>query len=188
MANIEELKQGFALSDIALVVLRVASKNYAIKTASEAEFKTVVDAGQEKALRKKNAILALSKTDDLVKGYDVSLMDLLLHPEILGLIEGGVVENTSESEATFKNFKGPVAGNAVTRQAFGLDIYCENVDTGSTVTDYLKFSVENCKGKPTEFTLKDGDFYTPKFTIESRPAKGQNTITIEKVATLPEVA
>lgn len=187
MSEINELKQGFAISDVALAVIRTKNKNYAVKTASEVEFKAVVEQGQEKVLRKKDTILALTKTNDLVKGYDVVMTDLLLHPEVLGIVEGGVVQNASEDGGTFKNFKGPVAGAPVVREAVGIDFYCENVDTGGKIESYMKFSVENCKGKPTDLVFKDGEFYTPKLTMESRPEKGQNTIDVELVKTLPDI-
>lgn len=185
MSNYEAVKEGFAVSDIAMVVIRTATKKYIVSTGTDADFKVAVDQGQEKVLRKKNAILAISKTDDLVKGYDVTFTDMLLHPEILSLIEGGVA--TFQPEGKFKDFAGPVAGAPVIREAVGIDVYCENVDTSSTVKNYMLFSLENCKGKPTEFSLKDGEFYTPKYTVESRPSKGSPSIKIETVETLPQV-
>lgn len=182
---LEEVKQGFAVSDIAAVVITTAAKSYLIHTGSEANFRASVAAGTEKELRKKNTILALNKTDDLVKGYDIDLTDLLVHPEVLALIDGGVA--TFETEA-FASYSGPVAGSPVVRTPFTLDIYTEELDTDGNATGYMKFSLKGCKGKPAEFSLKDGDFWTPKYTIESRPAKGTAPIEISQVTVLPTVA
>lgn len=182
--TLENVKQGFAVSDIAGVVITTATKKYLIQTASEANFRAALSAGAEKELRKKNTILALNKIDDILKGYDVDFTDVLLHPEVLALVEGGV--NTLSADA-FASYAGPVAGQPVVREKFDLDIYCEDLDTDGSIKGYVQFSLKNCKGKPTEFTLKDGDFWTPKYTMESRPAAGQSPITITKAAALPVV-
>lgn len=185
---LENVKEGFAISDIAAVVITTATKKYLIKTGTEANFRTAVAAGQEKELRKKNTILALNKTDDILKGYDVDLTDVLVHPEVLAILEGGVVTNTADPEPTFSTYTGPVVGQPVVRESFALDIYCENLDTDGAPLSYTQFNLTDCKGKPTEFALKDGDFWTPKYTMESRPKKGQAPITISNVAAIPAVA
>lgn len=186
--TLEAVKKGFAVSDIAAVIITTSTKKYLIQTGSEANFRTAVSAGAEKELRKKNVILALNKTDDILKGYDVDFIDVLMHPEVLAIIEGGVATFTGTSpNETFSSYTGPVAGSPVTRIAFDLDIYCENLDTDGSVTDYLQFTLKNCKGKPTEFVLKDGDFFTPRYTVESRPETGTSPITIAKAASIPAV-
>lgn len=185
---LENVKQGFAISDIAAVVITTAAKKYLIKTGTEASFRAAVAAGAEKELRKKNTILALNKTDDILKGYDVDIMDVLVHPEVLAIVEGGVVTNSADPTPAFDSYSGPVAGQPVVREPFTLDIYCENLDTDGAPLSYTQFTLPQCKGKPTEFTLKDGDFYTPKYTLESRPAKGTAPLTIANVTAIPEVA
>ena len=182
---LEAVKTGFAVSDIAAVVVTTASKSYLVQTSTEAMFRAAVAAGAEKELRKKNTLLALNKTQDLVKGYDVDLTNLLVHPEVLALIEGGVATFTLDA---FASYSAPVAGSPVVRTPFRLDIYCEELDTDGNADGYMKFSLPNCTGKPTEFALKDGDFFAPKYTAESRPGKGVAPLTITQEAALPTVA
>lgn len=184
--NYENVKEGFAVSDIVMVIVRTSTKKYVVKTASEADFKAAIEQGSEKALKKKEQILAINKVNDVLKGYDVTFTDLLMHPEILALIEGGVA--TFQPSGKFESFTAPVAGSVVVRESLGIDIYCENVDTSGAAKDYIVFSLENCTGKPTEFSLKDGEFWTPKFTAESRPAKGTSPIKIKRVDALPQVS
>lgn len=183
--TLEDVKKGFAVSDIEAVVITTAAKKYLIKTSTEASFKGAVDEGKETPLRKKNTILALNKTDDIVKGYDVSLTDVLVHPEVLALVEGGTA--TFEQDTGFTSYSGPVAGQPVTRIPFDLDIYCANLDTSGDPDGYLQFALKQCKGKPTEFALKDGEFFTPNYTVESRPPAGSPMVEITKAAALPEV-
>jgi hypothetical protein len=78
--------------------------------------------------------------------------------------------------------------STVVRESVQLDIYCENLDADGSVENYTQFTLKNCEGKPTEFSLKDGDFWTPKYTMESRPKKGEPTMDITMVEKLPEVA
>lgn len=184
--TLEALKEGFAISDIAAVIVTTKTKKYLLPVAMEANARVVVDAGQEKALRKKNTILALSKNSDLVKGYDVDMTDALLHPELLAIVEGGVT--TFQPEGKFKNFSGPTAGAPVTREAVQIDIYAENAGTEGEPVSYTVFTFKNCKGKPTEISIRDGDFWTPKLTFESRPAKGQATMEITNATEVPVVA
>lgn len=182
---LEDVSTGFSVSDIAAVILTTASKKYLIKTGVEANFRAAVDAGRETPLRKQNTILALNKTDDILKGYDVDFTDVLMHPEVLALVEGGVA--TFGAENAFTAYTGPVAGQPVVRTPFDLDIYTTDFDTSGAPNGYLQFTLRNCKGKPTEFALKDGDFYTPKYTVESRPASGSSPITIAPAAEVPVV-
>jgi hypothetical protein len=183
---LEEVKKGITVSDIAAVVVTTASKKYLIKTGTEANFRAAVDAGRETPLRKQNTILAMNKTEDILKGYDVDLTDVLMHPEVLALVDGGVA-TFGGTPVEFQSYTGPVAGQPVVRTPFDLDIYASNFDTDGDVVSYLQFTLKNCKGKPTEFTIRDGEFYTPKYTMESRPAGGESPITIAAVKTLPAV-
>jgi len=179
------ISTGLALEGVEAVVVVTTDKNYLVKTHSDAELKAVVDAGTEKPLRKANTILALSKTLDLVKGFDVTLSDVLLHFETLAIVNGGAVVLT---ETVPTGYTGPVAGQAPTLVPARLDIYTKDLDTGGLVKGYYKFTLPNCTGKPTDFTLKDGDFFAPKLVFESRPTPGTAPIEISKVTTLPNVA
>lgn len=183
--TLEELKRGFAISDIAAVIVTTSSKKYLLRTATEANARVVVEPGQEKALRKKNTILALNKTSDLVKGYDIDFTDALLHPELFAIVEGGVA--TYATGGALTSLTGPVAGQPVTRVPAQVDVYAENAGTEGEPVDYTVFTFKNCKGKPTDIAMRDGDFWTPKLTFESRPEAGDPTMEITTAAAVPTV-
>lgn len=183
--NYESVKQGFAITGVKMVVLAGKTKKYVIQTATEANLKLEVDPGQEKVLRKENAILAVIRTRDIVKGYEIDFTDVLLHFEALALLEGGVA--TYAPEGAFKSFKAPVLGKPVVKEKVDVEIYAENVDTSGDVQNYLLFKLEGAEGKPTDITLKDGEFYTPKLSLSSRPASGKSPIEIVAVDALPSV-
>lgn len=181
------LSGGFAVSDVAAVVLKTTSKSYMVKTGSEITCKPAVSSGTEKELRKGNTILALNKTDDILKGMDIDLTDLLMHVEVYALVDGGTVTNASEGGA-FQKYAAPVAGSPVTRTEFTLEVYCADIGTDAKPAGYVKLSFPNCKGTPAEFSAKDGDFYSPKYTIQSRPTSGSSPYEITYEDALPTAA
>ena len=58
-------------------------------TASEASAEAQISAGSEKELRIKNQILAQNLTEDIVKGFTLSLTDSTFSPDVFALIDGG---------------------------------------------------------------------------------------------------
>ena len=56
------------------------------------------------------------------------------------------------------------------------------------VTGYLVMTFTGCKGKsPTEMSVKDGEFFAPKYVIRTAGATGEAPMTINTVAQLPVV-
>lgn len=185
--TMELLKKGIALTDVEAVVIRTADKHYMIKTGTTASMKARVDSGQKKALRKRNTLLAQNNTADLLMGYDIELTDLLAHYEVVALLEGGTV--VKDQDGSFKSYSGPVAGEEVALTPFTLEVYCANRGTNNKILDYQKFTYENCTGKsPVDWEIKDGEFATPKYVIESCPDPGEAPMSIEKAAELPTVS
>lgn len=184
--TLEALKSGMAIVGIEAACIKTANKYYLIKTASEASIKGTVDSGENKPLRKGNRLLARHKTEDLITGYEISLSDLLVYPEVVALIDGGVVTNSEEG--AFESYAGPVTGEEVVRTVFALELYCANKDTGNNIVNYQKLTFTGCRGKSmVEWDIKEGEFFAPKYTIESMPAVGESPMTMEVVDALPVV-
>ena len=186
-ATMELLKKGIALTDIEAVVIRAKDKSYMLKTGTSASMKARVDAGAQKALRKRNRLLAQNNTADLLMGYDIELSDLMAYFEVVAIMEGGTV--TKNEDGSFKSYKGPAAGEEGAKETFGLDVYCANRGTNNLVLNYQKFSYENCRGKsPVDWEIKDGEFTAPKYVIESCPNPGEAPMSVEAVDALPVVS
>lgn len=185
--TLEALQSGMAIVGIEAACIKTADKYYLIRTASEASIKGTVDSGENKPLRKGNRLLARHKTDDLITGYEIELTDLLVYPEVVALIDGGTV--TCTEEGAFASYAGPVTGEEVLRTGFTLELYCANKDTGNNVLSYQKLTFAGCRGKSVvEWSLKEGEFFAPKYTIESMPAVGESPMTMELVQSLPAVS
>ncbi len=184
--TIEMLKKGISITDIEAVVIKTNEKSYMMKTGTEASMKARVDEGQKKVLRKRNTLLAQNNTADLIMGYDIELTDLLAHYELVALLEGGTA--TKDEDGNVTGYSGPVAGEEVILTPFTLEVYCANRGANNRVLDYQKFTYDNCTGKsPVEWTIKDGEFLSPKYVIESCPEPGEAPMSVESVDALPTV-
>ena len=147
--------------------------------ASEAEVAAYMSEGIDEMLRIKNTVKAQNKTADIVMGYDIMLTQVTMIPEILALIDGGTY-----TVAT-KKYAGAPIGVAVERTLFDLDIFVEEKDADGSTKGFVQFTYKNCEGKPLNFSMKDGEFFVPEMSLESRPKIGQSPIEFEMLAELP---
>lgn len=183
--TLEALQSGMAIVGIEAACIKTASKYYLIKTASEATIKGTVDSGENKPLRKGNRLLARHRTEDLITGYEIELTDLMVYPEVVALMDGGTV--TSTQEGAFASYAGPVTGQEVLRTPFTLELYCAAKDTGNNIVSYQKLTFSGCRGKSVvEWSMKEGEFFAPKYAIVSMPAVGESPMTLEVVEALPQ--
>lgn len=184
--TMQNVAAGMAINGVAAVVVKTASKAYLIKTSNDVQIKPTVDNGENKPLRKGNTIFARYKTGDLIMGYDIELTQVLIHPEVLAIVDGGAVVNNTEG--AFQSYSGPVIGQETKRTAFTLEVYAPNLDTSGNALNYLKVTFTGCEGKsPVEWALKDGEFFTPKYVLVNAPAFGEAPMKVEIVKTLPTV-
>lgn len=157
-------------------------KTYVVETGSEMTIEASVSEGEEKELRKLNRLIAQLKTEDIIKGYDIKWKDLVIHPFVLALIDGGQSTVGEKGEFTYN---GPTMGEVVKRTPFTVNVYTEEKDSDGETKGYLKLTCKHCKGSPASFTLKDGDFYAPEYTVKSRPKNGEKPLTITHLSELP---
>jgi len=173
----------FPLANIARVEIITEEdipKEYRLTdVATDAEVIAYVSQGQEKELRVKNVIKAQNKTEDIVMGYDVKLISATMIPEILALIDGG------NWTPLTKKYTAPVIGSPVSRTPFTMNIYTEEKDGDGSTKSYVKFTYRNCKGKPVNYSLKDGEFFVPEMNATSRPKVGASPVEFDILEELP---
>lgn len=173
----------FPLANIARVEIiteETEPKEYRLTdVASEAEVTAYVSQGEEKELRVKNVIKAQNKTEDIVMGYDLKLISATMIPEILALVDGGTWDPLT------KKYSAPPIGAPVTRTPFTMNIYTEEKDGDGSTKSYVQFVYKNCKGKPVNYTLKDGEFFVPEMSATSRPKLGASPVEFEILEELP---
>lgn len=186
MAN--EVVREIPLANVAraeIVTEETTAKTYVVDTYNEVTLEAFVSEGEEKELRKGNRLIAQLKTEDLLKGYNVKLKDLVMTPEVFALIDGGV--STVASGGAFGSYTGPKMGEVVQRTPFTINIYTEEKDGDGETKGYMLLSCKHCKGSPASITIKDGDFFAPEYELKSRPKTGEAPMTIEMLEALPEL-
>lgn len=155
---------------------------YVFDTASEASAEASVSSGSEQELRIKNQILAQNDTEDIVKGYDITINESTFTPEVFALIDGG--ESTIE-DSEFKTYNAPTAGNVVERTKSQFAVYSAEKDYDGAILGYIRFVFPHCKGTPASISIKDNEFYAPSYKLKSRPKKGESPVRIESIPALP---
>lgn len=153
--------------------------------ASEANVEAYVSEGEEKELRVKNTIKAQNKTEDIVMGYDTTLVSVTMVPEILALVDGGELRYDDLDPDKVVGYDAPIIGEPVERTPFTLHIYTEEKDTNGDTLSYVRFKYLHCKGTPVDYSLQDGEFFAPEMTIKSRPKKGERPVSIDFLDELP---
>lgn len=154
-------------------------------TASEASAEAQISAGSENELRIKNQILAQNMTEDIVKGFQISLTDSTFSPEVFALVDGG--ESRDDGEDNFVSYAAPVAGQAVSRIKSTVVIYSSEKDYDGNSLSYTAFIFPHACGTPTSVSLKDGEFFAAAYKLKSRPGRGESPMTVLCLPSLPVV-
>ena len=157
---------------------------FSFDTASDASAEAQISAGAENELRIKNQILAQNITEDIVKGYNVTFTDSTFAPEVFALVDGGTSTVTNDD---FKKYTSPTAGEVVERTKSTMAVYASEKDYDGNSLSYVAFVFPHAKGSPASVSLKDGEFYSPSYTMKSRPSKGQSPLSMVSLPSLPVI-
>jgi hypothetical protein len=157
---------------------------FSFDTASDASAEAQISAGTEKELRIKNQILAQNVTEDIVKGFKVTFSDSAFAPEVFALIDGG---SSTLADGGFVSYTAPTAGEVVERVGSTLAVYAAEKDYDGHTLSYVAFVFPHAKGSPASVSLKDGEFYSPSYTVKSRPSKGQSPLRVIALPSLPVI-
>ncbi len=153
--------------------------------ASDTEATAYLSEGEEKPLRVKNTIKAQNNTEDIVMGYDLKLISATMIAEILALVDGGKLTYDDVDTDKVVKYDAPPIGSPVKRTPFTTKVYTEEKDADGSTLSYVCFNYKNCKGKPVNYILKDGEFFVPELNLRSRGKLGQSPVNIDFLDTLP---
>jgi len=182
--NVKELP----LIGVALVVLTDKDdKKYSFSTATKANAKLDIEEGKKTELIIKGALKAMKKFPSVIKGVAVEFEDNMFLPEVVCLLQGGVVEIDTD-KSKFKSYTPPAAGGTPDLDSFTVDIYTEETDTSGDIVGYAKLSLPNGKGEPVDLAFEDDKFFAATYTINTAPSTGQPPYKIEMVDSLPVIA
>ena len=158
---------------------------YSLKSANEATIEANVSAGNDNELRVGNQILAHNTMADIVKGYNITFKDTEFSPDVFALVDGG--ESYGNASNDFLLYASPVAGKGTSRKKFCMYIYTEQKDYDGDTIGYTVWIFPHCVGSPASMSFRDGEFYSPSYTIKSKPTKGYIPAKIANLPSLPKV-
>lgn len=143
----------------------------------------VLSEGKEEELRSANTILAQNVLEDILKGYNIKLRDVVFSPELLAFAQGGSAEY--DSEGAFVGYNAPTAGAAVDRTRFILRLYSEEKDYDGSTSCVYRFTFPGCFGSNASFSFEDGEFFAPEYTFKSRAKGGCCQMVIDCLDNMP---
>lgn len=185
----ENVKE-FPLANIVRVEIETEEttpKQYRLTdVASEANIEAYISEGDEQELRVKNVIKAQNKTEDIVKGYDITLTSTTMVAEILALVDGGTLkQDDAEDPEKVTGYDAPPVGAPVNRIPFTAKIYTAEKDVDGSDKSYVCFNYLHCKGTPVNYSLVEGEFFAPELIFKSRPKMGESPVSIDFLDELP---
>lgn len=178
--------KSFAIANIAAVDIieekKTGAKTYRlIEVASKATASPLISQGKEEELRVKNTIHAQNITEDITKGYEVTLESVEAVMEVLALVDGGTWDGAQNK------YSGAVAGKPTERTPFTLKVYTEEKDYDGDTKNIVCFTFKHCKGTPITFDIQDGTFLTQEMKLKSRPKFNENAVEMETMAKIPDI-
>lgn len=142
------------------------AKKIVVTTAETAELEAVTSEGTEDLKRNDEQILAVVRTPDLLYGYNLTFTDNAFDPEVMSLIEGGIVTKDAEKVT---GYDSPMLKDGATNMLpFRMTIFVKNYE-GDSVKNYVKLVLNNCTGSAPGMSLGK-EFYSPELTIKAREA------------------
>lgn len=185
--------------DVSMVTIAVTEGvEIALQTASKIAVSVQTETEDSVKLVVKGKLIAQKPKTTTITGNTVVLTDNVFNPEMVKILQGGMVkywtsaEQTTEgdSDAGFgvSSYTPPVAGSDDKGTPFTLNAYSAIYDAAGLVTGYEKIAYPNCQGTPVALNSEDNVFRAPEYTINSAPKTGEAPYKITYVKTLPTVS
>lgn len=185
--------------DVVLVEIETAAgTHFALDTASKIGVEPQIETQEAVKLIVKGVLKAQKPQVSTITGNQITLTDNLFIPELVKILQGGVIKWWTSAEKTtegteptafgISSYTPPVAGSSEKGEVFTLHAYSAQYDASGQIVQYEKITYPNCQGVPVAFASEDGAFRAPEYTINSAPSNGQAPYVINYVDTLPEFA
>lgn len=184
MADPKKSKAEIATIDVSLVTIEYDDKEFGFDTSNNLQVEVQVETTDAVKLVVKGVLRAQKPEQSTITGNIITLTDNVFNPELVQILQGGVVE-WNEDGTTLKKYTPPVAGSSDKGKVFKLNAYSAQYDAAGLIVNYEKITYPNCQGKPVAFNSEDGVFRAPEYTINSAPKTGEAPYEITYVEALP---
>jgi hypothetical protein len=178
--------------DVVLVTIKSLAEGavdeYALDTASKIGVSPQIETTEGVKLIIKNKLKAQKPEESTLTGHQIILTDNTFAPEVVKVVQGGVISYDAVEVTKVIGYTPPVVGSSEKGEPFELSAYSAQYNAAGEIVRYEKITYPNCKGKPIAFSSEDGVFRVPEYTILSTPDTGVAPYTITYIDTLPVVA
>ena len=185
--------------DVSMVTIAVTEGvEIALQTASKIAVSVQTETEDSVKLVVKGKLIAQKPETTTITGNTVVLTDNVFNPEMVKILQGGMVKYWTSAEQTTEgdtdagfgvsSYTPPVAGSDDKGTPFTLNAYSAIYDAAGLVTGYEKIAYPNCQGTPVALNSEDNVFRAPEYTINSAPKTGEAPYKITYVKTLPAVS
>lgn len=170
--------------DVSLVTIETDDGEFGFETANQIAVEPQMNEQDAVQLMIKGKLKAQKPAKSTLTGNQITLTDNVFNPELVKILQGGVIEYDPVSKA-FKKYTAPLQGSDDTGTPFTLNAYSAQYNAAGQIVNYEKTSYPNCTGVPVAFGSTDDEFRAPEYTINSAPDEGEAPYVIEMVDALP---
>lgn len=183
--NPKKSKAEIATIDCCLVTIETADGEFGFDTANQISVEPQVEEQEAVKLVVKGVLRAQKPKVVTLTGNQITLTDNVFNPELVLVLQGGVIKYDVEDSAKIIGYTPPVAGSDDKGEIFKLNAYSAQYDAAGKIVQYEKITYPNCQGVPVAFGSEDGAFRAPEYTIDSAPNTGEAPYEINYVKELP---
>lgn len=135
----------------------------------------------------KGRLIAQKPAKTTVTGNTIVLTDNVFNPELVKILQGGIIKYDTEDKTKVIGYTPPVSGSDEEGVLFKTKCYSAIYNSAGIITGYECITYPNCKGTPVSFGAEDGTFRAPQYSINSAPANGEAPYDLDIVSELPKV-
>ena len=185
------VKKGTELATIDVVCVSVrpagTEDELILNTANQIQVTTATETQDKVPLIVKGVLIAQKPQVTTVTGNTLVITDNVFNPELVQILQGGIIKYDSSEPKKVVGYTPPVVGSSDKGKVFDLMAYSAIYDAAGLIQGYERITYPNCQGVPVAFNSQDGAFRAPSYTINSAPNNGQAPYDIDIVKTLPTV-
>lgn len=173
-----------ATIDVSLITIETEDEEFGFTTANSINVEPEIEEEAAVRLIIKGALKAQKLGQSILTGNTITLTDNVFNPELVLVLQGGVIEMGSEP-GTIQSYTPPASGDVDQGEVFTLNAYSAQYNAAGQIVQYEKISYPNCTGTPVAFGATDGEFRAPEYTITSAADIDQAPYNISYVSALP---
>lgn len=176
--------------DVVLVSIKpqgVDADEIILDTANKIQVTVATETTEKQTLVVKGRLIAQKPEQTTITGHSIVLTDNVFNPELVKILQGGIIKYDSGEPTKVVGYTPPVVGSTDKGQVFDLNAYSAIYDAAGIIQGYEKIKYPNCQGVPIALNSEDGVFRASEYTINSAPTNGQAPYDMDIVKTLPTV-